>query len=264
MHAYRRGTRHTCIHEVSDAPPCPLRSHADARVITTVRCRRPGESGIQVDHRRSGSASQWPSLVSMRDASPPIHKQQTRRLAAATACRSASKIAGVRSRIRDEAIGGMKASSELAWMDSRRASIDQRMAPADACVNHQHSKTQTTTVQAICAGNPHPNEADAATTAVAVAAADRRHALQPRLAARHVPSTLTHDVNTSSGGGTTATRRAATMRNAAHLAHANSRLCASAVPQRAGAGLPVPATSRLWANREHLNAARLAPCHPLL
>ncbi|KAB0541469.1 hypothetical protein F7R02_00190 [Xanthomonas cissicola] len=121
LHAYRRGTRHTCIHEVSDAPPCPLRSHADARVITTVRCRRPGESGIQVDHRRSGSASRWPSLVSMRDASPPIHKQQTRRLAAATACRSASKIAGVRSRIRDEAIGGMKASSELAWTDSRRA-----------------------------------------------------------------------------------------------------------------------------------------------
>ncbi|CEJ49460.1 hypothetical protein XAB3213_790008 [Xanthomonas citri pv. bilvae] len=26
----------------------------------------------------------------------------------------------------------------------------------------------------------------------------------------------------------------------------------------------MPATSRLWANREHLNAARLAPCHPLL
>lgn len=250
----------------------PLRSHADARVITTVRCRRPGESGIQVDHRRSGSASRWPSLVSMRDASPPIHKQQTRRLAAATACRSASKIAGVRSRIRDEAIGGMKASSELAWMDSRRARTPDAAPcldrPADGAGGRMRQspalEDTSDTVQAICAGNPHPNEADAATTAVAVAAADRRHALQPRLAARHVPSTLTHDVNTSSGGGTTATRRAATMRNAVHLAHANSRLCASAVPQRAGAGLPVPATSRLWANREHLNAARLAPCHPLL
>lgn len=179
----------------------PPQIHAGACVITTVRCRRPGESGIQADHRSSGSASQWPSLVSTRDASPSIHKQQTRRLAAATACRSARKIAGVWSRILDEAIGGMNASSELAgWIHAmprrrmrHRAWIDRRMAPADACVNHQHAKTQTTTVQAVCAGNPHPNEADAATTAVAFAAADRRHALQPLQAARHVPPTLTHD-----------------------------------------------------------------------
>ncbi|PPV09640.1 hypothetical protein XavaCFBP5823_13620 [Xanthomonas axonopodis pv. vasculorum] len=42
------------------------------------------------------------------------------------------------------------------------------------------------------------------------------------------------------------------------------RLCASTVPPRASAGLHVPAASGLWADREHPNAARLAPCHPLL
>ncbi|RFF37076.1 hypothetical protein DZD52_18755 [Xanthomonas nasturtii] len=41
-------------------------------------------------------------------------------------------------------------------------------------------------------------------------------------------------------------------------------LCASAAPRLATTARPVPAASRLRANRQRLNATRLAPCHPLL
>ncbi|AEO41120.1 hypothetical protein XACM_0817 [Xanthomonas euvesicatoria pv. citrumelo F1] len=71
-------------------------------------------------------------------------------------------------------------------------------------------------------------------------------------------------VNTASGRAPRPPQPRRHAMNTAHLAHADSRLCASTVPQRASAGLPLPAPFRLWADRGHLNAPRLAPCHPLL